>query len=103
MYIVSEIEGLQVVGAKDKVLGRVTHVLFHPSEPRVVGIEVQPPALAYVVERRPRYLPLDTLVLSKEAVAVLKDMRDELRKQNGQAPPHAPPAPMPGAPAVPFR
>ena len=76
MYNVSEIDGLQVIGAKDKVLGKVTHVLFHPSEPRVVGLEVQPPSLAYVVERRPRYLPLDTLVLSKESVAVVGEKPD---------------------------
>lgn len=51
----------------------------------------------------PGDVPGAAVVDSKEALGVLKDVRDELRKQNGQVPPPAPPAPMPGAPAVPFR
>lgn len=61
MPYVSDIEGLPVTGAKDKVLGRVNHVLFHPEQPRVIGIELQPPAIGMVVERKPRYLALDAV------------------------------------------
>jgi len=70
MPYVSDIEGLPVIGAKDKVLGRVNHVLFHPSEPRVVGIELQPPAIGMVVERKPRYLALDAVEWGKESLVL---------------------------------
>lgn len=70
MPYVSDIEGLPVIGAKDKVLGRVNHVLFHPSEPRVVGIELQPPAIGMVVERKPRYLALDAVGWGKQSLVL---------------------------------
>jgi len=70
MPYVSDIEGLPVIGAKDKVLGRVNHVLFHPSEPRVVGIELQPPAIGMVVERKPRYLALDAVEWAADALTL---------------------------------
>ncbi len=60
---VSKLEGLTVVDARAKILGKVTHVLFHPTEPRAVGFEVQPPAIGYVVNRKPRYVPLGQVLI----------------------------------------
>lgn len=72
MPYVSDIEGLPVIGAKDKVVGRVNHVLFHPSEPRAIGIELQPPAIGMVVERKPRYLALDSFDWYKDKLVLKK-------------------------------
>lgn len=70
MPYVSDIEGLPVIGVKDKVLGRVNHVLFHPTQPRAVGIELQPPAIGMVVERKPRYLALDAVDWTEAGLAL---------------------------------
>ncbi len=64
------IEDRVVVTARGNALGRVSHVLFHPSEPRVVGLAIQPPPLAYFIERKPRYVRLDTLGITQDAVTV---------------------------------
>ncbi len=58
MPSVSSYEGMQVLSAADKPLGKVAHVLFHPSKPLAVGVEVVVPRLGYVVDRPRRYLPL---------------------------------------------
>lgn len=73
---VSKSEGLTVVDAKGKILGRVSHVLFHPTEPRVVGYEVQPPAIGYVVTRKPRFIQF------RQAAIV----GDELKLAGGKPP-----------------
>jgi sporulation protein YlmC with PRC-barrel domain len=57
------LEGLTLLDAKGVEVGRVAHVLCHPSEPLVVGVEVQPPNVAMVVSRRPRYVALAGLRL----------------------------------------
>lgn len=56
-------EGRTVLGSDGTTLGVVSSVLFHLSEPRVVGIEVRPPAFAYVIARRPRYVPFEDVRL----------------------------------------
>ncbi|PKQ29746.1 MAG: hypothetical protein CVT60_03700 [Actinobacteria bacterium HGW-Actinobacteria-10] len=61
MRRISDMEGIRITGRKDKPFGRVTNVLFAPREPRVVGYEVQPPSLGYVIERKPRYLMLHSI------------------------------------------
>ena len=64
-----DITGRRVFGAGDRPLGRVSAVLFHPSESRVVGIEVQPAALFYVFSRRPRFVRLeDVEIVGTDAV-----------------------------------
>lgn len=73
MPTITDIEGLPVTNAKGKLLGRVNHVLFHPTEPRVVGLEVQPPAIGMVVERRPRYIALDSIELREHSVVLAAD------------------------------
>lgn len=62
--------GLEILDRKDKAIGEITHVLFHPSELRVVGFEVRPPLLGYVVERKPKYIAFDAAEVSKTVVRV---------------------------------
>lgn len=69
MLSILELRGVEVRSPKRAVLGRVTGVLFHPSEPRVVGLEVTPPRLAGVVRRRARYVPLSTVSVREGALA----------------------------------
>ncbi|TLM65775.1 MAG: hypothetical protein FDZ70_10840, partial [Actinobacteria bacterium] len=58
MPLISAIRGLPVAGRTGRLLGTVSEVLFHPSEPRVIGLQVAPPAFLYVLSRAPRFLPL---------------------------------------------
>lgn len=58
MARIAALAGLGVTGADGRPLGRVAAVLFHPSEPRVVGIEVDPGPLWHLFERRRRYVEL---------------------------------------------
>lgn len=52
------LKGANVTDAKGATLGTVTRVLCDPEKAVVVGFEVQPPNVAYVVARKPRYLAL---------------------------------------------
>lgn len=70
MLTISELHGVEVRSPKGAVLGRVVGVLFHPHEPRVVGLEVAPPRLAGVLRRRSRYLPLACVRVSQGALAI---------------------------------
>lgn len=69
MLSISGLRGVEVRSPKRAVLGRVTGVLFHPSEPRVVGLEVTPPRLVGVVRRRVRYVPLSSVAVREGALA----------------------------------
>lgn len=73
---VSTMMGRRVYGASGRRLGRASEVLFHPSEPRVVGIQVQPDPHFYIISRRPRF----ALVADVEAVGedVLRLSTDRL-------------------------
>jgi len=62
------LEGLVVYDRKGKAVGRVSRVLCHPSDPVVVGVEVQPPNVAYVVSRGPRYIALRGLELGEDGL-----------------------------------
>ena len=68
-------EGLTLYDRKGAV-GTVTHALCHPSEPVVVGIELQPPNLAYVVSRSPRYVALQGVTLEGDRLDVTDDIKD---------------------------
>lgn len=63
------LEGTTVIDAKGATLGTVTRVLCDPEKAVVVGFEVQPPNVAYVVSRKPRYLALAGATLSTESIA----------------------------------
>lgn len=60
-----------VTGANGKPAGTLTHVLFHPETSCVVGIEVKPPAVGYVIERPLRYYAWDTLERSGGEIRLL--------------------------------
>jgi uncharacterized protein YrrD len=61
MMLASEIEGRPLIGAGGEPLGTVEKLLFHPSEPRVIGASVRPPAAMIVVTRPETFLPLSAL------------------------------------------
>lgn len=69
MISIRELSGMRVLGEPHKKTGErrrvgvVGYVLFHPSEPRVVGLSVERSDLAMMIERKDRYLALDRLVL----------------------------------------
>ena len=64
------LEGREVVDAKGARLGAVLHVLCDPEKPVVVGFEVQPPNVAYVVTRKPRYFALQGAHIASSAIEI---------------------------------
>ena len=56
-------------GARPRV-GRVVQVLFHPTEPRVVGLLVERSDIALVIRRRDRMLALDRATFGEHGVKV---------------------------------
>lgn len=58
MPAISDTEGLAVVGSTGRRLGSVRHVVFHPREPRVVGLMVAVPPFLLFFERKPRLVRL---------------------------------------------
>jgi sporulation protein YlmC with PRC-barrel domain len=73
------LEGFEVLDANGTVLGRVTRVLCHMDEPRVIGIEVQPPNVAMVVSRRPRYFAIAGVRIEGDHLEV-----DDVKAWSGQ-------------------
>lgn len=69
MTLASTIEERDLFGAGGVPLGRVRSLLFHPSEPRVVGAMVQPPAAMVVVARPETFLPLSSLSFTDEGTS----------------------------------
>lgn len=55
-----------VESKKGKRIGIVREVLFHPSEPVVVGFIVQRPRFLMLLDRKDRYLALDRAVFGEE-------------------------------------
>jgi len=78
MALLTSIEAHELLGADGVVLGSVQNLLFHPSEPRVVGVMVRPPAALVVVQRPETFLPLEGLAFTKAGTSV------ELKKLPGQ-------------------
>lgn len=75
------LEGVEVCDEAGKRLGEVGHVLFHPSEPRVVGYQVERPRLWKVVKRPPVFLALDSAVPREKRVTVDVGGRDAWGKR----------------------
>lgn len=69
----SSFTGRQVVGADGRILGRVSAVLFHASEPRMVGVQVDPGAMLGVIDRPPSYVLLGDLGLTEDRVSFRLD------------------------------
>ncbi|MDP2181038.1 MAG: PRC-barrel domain-containing protein [Actinomycetota bacterium] len=65
---VQSVTGEPVRNPKGKRFGSVTHVLFHPSEPRVVGFEIQPEPYLYVIPRRPCFVALADVEVAKKSL-----------------------------------
>ncbi len=83
---ISEIEDAKVVAADGSALGTIAEVLFHPSEPRVVGFLVHPPKVGGVVKLlKPRFVPFPSAheVIAGKAIRadVDKLMRDRQAKK----------------------
>jgi uncharacterized protein YrrD len=84
MARVAAITGLAIAGADGRPLGRVNAVLFHPSRPQVVGIEVDPGPLWHLFERRKRYAELASVSLEEAGVrlAAARLPRDEVGERS---------------------
>lgn len=59
---------MKVVTAKGRPVGKVGEVVFHPSEPRVVGLVVRRPRIAYVWDRADKLLALDRAEIGEMVV-----------------------------------
>ncbi len=64
MPAITAVQGLPVVDPGGRRLGAVDHVLFHPREPRAVGLEVVPVPLLLIISRKARFLPLSPEMIS---------------------------------------
>ncbi|MDY0340926.1 MAG: PRC-barrel domain-containing protein [Coriobacteriia bacterium] len=64
-------EGRTVIGQSGRKLGRVSAVLFHPSEPRAVGVQIDKGAVLGVIDQRPRYAGLSRLQSSVDETLVI--------------------------------
>ncbi|MDO8847018.1 MAG: PRC-barrel domain-containing protein [Coriobacteriia bacterium] len=68
--------GRSVLGSDGRALGRVNAVLFHASEPRVVGVQIDPGVLLGVIDRKPSFALLTELALSEDRMSFqLSDTR----------------------------
>lgn len=72
------VERAHVTGEGGKALGRVSAVLFHPSEARVVGVQIDPGPLLHLFERRPRFALLGQIEIDEDVrLAAPKLPRDD--------------------------
>ncbi len=67
---VSAVEGAIIISSRGKLLGTVSEVLFHPSEPRAIGVSVTRPRMASVIARPPAYVPLAQLARCDDGYAL---------------------------------
>lgn len=76
MARVSSYNGRPVLGADGRELGRVTAVLFHAADPRVVGVQIDPGAVLGVIDRKPAFALLADLGIADDGMAfTLDDLR----------------------------
>jgi sporulation protein YlmC with PRC-barrel domain len=68
-------EGLTIVGPKGKPIGEVKYVLYHPTEPRAIGFEVDRKPVLGVVGLRTRFLPFAALDVPKGATHATYDAK----------------------------
>lgn len=61
MVYASDIEGATIARTGGEALGTVRRVLYHPSEPRAIGLMVAPPAMAGMSLRAETFLPLSAV------------------------------------------
>jgi len=72
MPAITEYERRIVVGTDGRQLGRVAAVLFHPQEPRVVGLQVDRGAVLGVIDQQPRFVRLDEVRVGAEGDLVIE-------------------------------
>ena len=82
MPTIESLEGLPVRTGKGKRYGMVDHVLFHPSEPLCVGLQVQPAAIGFIITRKPVYLLLEDVELKKHSVVLKADKKPPSRRSS---------------------
>ncbi len=76
MHSLREVDRLAVYGEKHKKtgarkrVGRLIDVLFHPSEPRVVGFTVERPDFLLMIQRSDRFVALDRTEILDDRVVV---------------------------------
>jgi len=74
--LLRELDRVAVYGEKSKKtgarkrVGRLVDVLFHPTEPRVVGFTVERPDVLLMIRRSDRYVALDRTSILKDRVVV---------------------------------
>jgi len=71
----SAFEGRSVVGADGRALGRVSAVLFHSSEPRAVGVQIDQSAVLGVIDRKQHFALLDSLTVTEDGALQLPGKR----------------------------
>jgi uncharacterized protein YrrD len=77
---IESLEGLPVRTGKGKRYGMVDHVLFHPSEPTCVGLQVQPRAIGFLFTRKPVYILLSDVDLKKHSVEIKAEKKPPARR-----------------------
>ena len=61
----SELEGAELYGSEGIQLGVVERVLFHPSEPRAIGLMIRPIPWLYFITRRPAFVAWEAFGIQK--------------------------------------
>lgn len=80
MPSITAYERRALVGRNGRQLGRISAVLFHPSEPRVVGLQVDKGAVLGVIDQRPRYVRLTEVTAGPDETLAIE--ADALPKDN---------------------
>ncbi len=73
----SEFEGVPVIDARDRAVGKVERCVFDPAEPVLVGVEVRMRPFLYLIERPRRYISTRQASLKRSGVRVLPGGRLE--------------------------
>ncbi|HET6498881.1 MAG TPA: PRC-barrel domain-containing protein, partial [Coriobacteriia bacterium] len=66
---------LPVVDRRGTTVGRVSHALFDPARPALVGFEVRLPRLGRLVERQRRYVPLTGVTVHDDRLSLAEGER----------------------------
>lgn len=72
MPSITAYERQAVFSGRGRQLGRVSAVLFHPTEARVVGFQIDRGAVLGVIDRRPRYLRFGAVRLAGDETLVIE-------------------------------
>lgn len=66
------LEDIALVGTtkKRKRIGKVSHVLFHSSEPRAIGFEIRRPRIAYLWDRKDIFVAMDRVEIGDDEISI---------------------------------